>query len=321
VDDRLRVALLGLAHVHVSDHLDVVETDPGLRLAAVWDGTGLHRSRFPELARASVPAALDDADLAVVDTPTAEHEAVVAAVAEREIPLFVEKPLGRDAVEARRIAAMIDGAGIPFATGFFLRCLPVLRQVRDGRLGELVRVDAGFTHDGLRSGVFAGETAWMLDPDRAGVGAFGDLGTHLLDALRWLRPDAALTVRAAHLTMEADQALEVAGTAELTWGGTVPCTVGASWISGPGRLSIRLEGTAATALVDGGRLTVTGPEPLRRQGTSPDARDALRVFVASLRGDRAADLPTTADAVAVAELVDAVYQSWTVPSRSRFTGR
>jgi NADPH:quinone reductase-like Zn-dependent oxidoreductase len=40
----------------------------------------------------------------------------------RGIPLFVEKPLGRDAGEARRIAAMIDAAGMPFATGFLLPC-------------------------------------------------------------------------------------------------------------------------------------------------------------------------------------------------------
>jgi predicted dehydrogenase len=169
--------------------------------------------------------------------------------------------------------------------------------------------------------VFAGETAWMLDADQAGVGAFGDLGTHLLDTLRWLRPDAALTAQSAYLTTEADQALEVAGTAELTWGEAVPCTVGASWISTPGGLSIRLEGTDATALVEGGSLTVTGADPFSCEWTPPDARDALRAFIAGLRGDLAADLPTTADAITVAELVDAVYQSWTVPSRRRFTGR
>jgi predicted dehydrogenase len=309
----------------VPDHLDVVEADPDLRLTTVWDGYGLQRSRFPELARDGVEAALDDADLAIVDTPTADHEAVVAAVAERGIPLFVEKPLGRNAAEARRIAAVIDNAGIPFATGFFLRCLPALRQVRDllrdGRLGELVSVHAGFTHTGLPSGAFAGETAWMLDPDRAGFGAFGDLGTHLLDALGWLRPGAELTLHSACLTSAADQALDVAGSALLTWGESVLCTVSTSWVSRPGGLSIRLEGTVATAVVEGGRLTVSGSEHISRAGTSPDARDALRAFVAGLRGGRASDRPTTADAVAVAELVDEAYQSWTVPSRRRFTGR
>jgi predicted dehydrogenase len=320
-----RVALLGLAHVHVPDHLDVVEADPDLRLTAVWDGDSLHRTRFPELARDSVDAALDHADLAIVDTPTADHEAVVAVVADRGIPLFVEKPLGRDAAEARRVAALIDHAVVPFATGFFLRSLPALREVRDllrdGRLGEVVSAYASFTHDGLPSGAFAGETAWMLDLDRAGVGAFGDLGTHLLDALRWLWPGAELAVRHAHLTVAADHAVEVAGTALLTLGGTVPCTVSTSWVSKPGGLSVRLEGTDATAVVEGGRLTVSGCERISRAGTSPDARDALRAFVAALRDGRAGDRPTTADAVAVAELVDEVYQSWTVPSRRRFTGR
>jgi predicted dehydrogenase len=230
--------------------------------------------------------------------------------------------LGRDAAEARRIAAVIDRAGVPFATGFFLRFLPALREVRDllrdGRLGEVVSAYASFTHDGLPSGAFAGETAWMLDPDRAGVGAFGDLGTHLLDALRWLRPGAELAVRNAHLTVAADQAVEVAGTALLTWGETVPCTVSTSWVSKPGGLSVRLEGTDATAVVEGGRLTVSGAENFSRMGTSPDARDAFRAFVC---GGRASDRPTTADAVAVAELVDETYQSWTVRSRRRFTGR
>ena len=304
-----RVALLGLAHVHVPDHLAVIEADPGLRLIAVWDGDGLHRKRFPDLARASPAEALAGADLAVVDTPTADHEAVVAVVAERGIPLFVEKPLGRDGSEARRIAELIDRAVVLFATGFFLRCLPALREARElvctGRLGRLVSADASFGHGGLADGVFAGETAWMLDPARAGVGAFGDLGTHLLDVLRWLRPGVELTVDSAQLSVVPDQALDVAGTAQLAFADGVPCTVRASWVDHPGGLRVRLEGEQASAVVEDGRLTVAGRE--ERSGPPPDARDALRAFVADLRGEPVWERPTTADAVAVAQLVDDVY--------------
>jgi hypothetical protein len=85
----------------------------------------------------------------------------------------------------------------------------------------------------------------------------------------------------------------------------VPCTVHASWVYHPGALRVRLEGEQASAVVEDGRLTVTGRG--ERGGPPPDARDALRAFVADLRGEPVWDRPTTADAVAVAKLVDRVY--------------
>ena len=41
------------------------------------------------------------------------------------------------------------------------------------------------------NGVFRGDWAWMADPTQAGVGAFGDLGTHKLDLLLFLIGETA----------------------------------------------------------------------------------------------------------------------------------
>ncbi len=303
------VALLGIAHVHVGDHLDVIEADPGLRLTAVWDPDQERaRSLEPELVVADPVTAATRADIVVVDSVTSAHVELVPVAAAAGKAVFVEKPLGRSGAEAQALAAAIDRAGVPFATGFFLRCLPALRRARallqEGRLGRLVSAHARFSHPGLDDGAFAGPTAWMLDPDEAGMGGFGDLGTHLLDALSWLRPGHRLEVEHARVVTAAGVRSDVGGSALLSWDDEVPAAVHTSWLARPGGLHLALEGTAATATVQDGTLTLTGGRSQSWTAEPPDARRALQAFVADLRGQPAWEAPSTSQAVRVARLLD-----------------
>jgi len=100
------VALLGIAHVHVGDHLDVIEADPGLRLTAVWDPDQERaRSLEPELVVADPVTAATGADIVVVDSVTSAHFELVPVAAAAGKAVFVEKPLGaqrRRSSSARR---------------------------------------------------------------------------------------------------------------------------------------------------------------------------------------------------------------------------
>ncbi len=68
----------------------------------------------------------------------------------------------------------------------------------------------------------------MLDPDQPGIGALGDLGSHLIDAALWLR-SGVLHVQHANLDHVQGIGVDVAGTATLAWHDEVPLTVRASW--------------------------------------------------------------------------------------------
>lgn len=306
-----RVVLLGVAHVHAADHLAVLAADPGAELVAVYDRDPSNLIAHGELPTSRTAGwAMSGADVAVVASTTAEHVELVSMATGADLAVFVEKPLATSAATTAELAAIVDAADVPFATGMFLRCLPALGKVRtllaDRALGQLSAAHARFTHPGLYDDAFAGTAAWMRDLEQGATGGFADLGIHLLDALRWLRPDSALTVRGAHLQRQAGHALDVGGAALLDWGGT-PTTVHAGWAGRPGGLHLHLEGSLGSATVEDGDLMVrTEDLTITENGTPPRAGAALAAFLAELRGQQAWVAPTTSDAVVVAEILDTI---------------
>src|SRR2546425_881392 len=107
--------------------------------------------------------------------------------------MFVEKPLGITARESEEMANAIQKAGLLFTTGYFMRTEPAHLFLKDeiakGTFGKITRVRGSNCHAGSLKGYFDSEWRWMADPKIAGVGAFGDLGTHKLDILMWMFGD------------------------------------------------------------------------------------------------------------------------------------
>lgn len=202
------MAILGTAHPHLADHLRVLAGHA--EVCAVHPGrypTGasrrLHELRDVPVA-ADAAAALVDAEFALVCSTTAEHRELIATAVRAGTPVLVEKPLAATATEAAASAHLVATAGGRVAVAMFLRCAPALRRagefLAEGRLGELVARDALFTHPGLLDGFFADAGAmWMLEPSWGGGSAFADLVVHLVDLLRWPRPEVPLRVRGALL--------------------------------------------------------------------------------------------------------------------------
>lgn len=306
-----RVALLGVAHIHAADHLAVLRADPTAELVAVYDRDPSNVARHGELPTSRSPSwAMSNADVAVVASTTAEHVDLVSMATGAGLAVFVEKPLATSAVATAALAALVDAAGVPFATGMFLRCLPALIKVRDilaySGLGQLSAAHARFTHPGVYDETFTGTAAWMRDLDQGATGGFADLGIHLLDTLRWLRPGEALTVRGARLQRLAGDDVDVGGAALLDWDGT-PTTMHAGWTGRPGGLHLHLEGNVGSATVQDGNLTVrTEDLSITETGDPPRAGAALAAFLADLRGEHQWVPPTTSDAVAVADILDTI---------------
>ncbi|WP_406439911.1 Gfo/Idh/MocA family oxidoreductase [Streptomyces sp. NBC_00631] len=315
---RPRLAVLGTAHPHLGDHLralagraEVVAVHEGRRPGG---GSGPHPGLRGVPVVPDAAAALAGAQLALVCATTAEHSELLTAVARAGLPALVEKPLAVGLAETRELAERLTAAGTAVTTAMFLRQAPALRRARslvaDGRLGRLVACDAWFTHPGLLDGRFTGTgAAWMRDARWGARGAFADLGVHLVDLLRWLRPEAGLRVRGAvRHPPPAGLPDDAGGTALLEWGG-VPAALHAGWMSRPGGVRLRLEGTLGTLQVAGGELTLaTADGTLTEVHRPPAAGDAMTAFLTG-----AGEPAGPADAVACARVLEEIAEAAAPP--------
>jgi predicted dehydrogenase len=283
------VALLGCAHPHVPDLLGVVASEPDLRLVAVWDADP---SAVPgpvsSVAVAHADTAISRAHAVVIAAPTDQRPALCVQAARAGRPILVEKPVALTAAEARAVAREVQRSRTPALPALFLRELPALARLRgvlqERLLGRVASVSASFAHAGALEGWFRGPRAWMLDPRRAGVGGFGDLALHLVDALATLAQEPPAL---AAVTLDRDGRGDVGGAALGSWAG-VPLTLRAGWATRPGGLELAIAGAAGTATLRDGVLElardVGGAE--RWVGAPPDAGESLRAFAVRLRARR-----------------------------------
>ncbi len=115
---------------------------------------------------------------------------------------------------------------------------------------------------------------------RAGVGGFGDLALHLLDALAVLGPDEPPRLAAVALD-------DIGGTGLGRWAGR-PGHLRSSWASARRGLEITVAGGDGTAVLRGGTLELHRErgEPERWVGPPPDAGESVRAFADALRARR-----------------------------------
>jgi 1,5-anhydro-D-fructose reductase (1,5-anhydro-D-mannitol-forming) len=146
--------------------------------------------------RHGVPRWYDDAaaliadpevDAVYVATPPSSHAEYTLAAARAGKPVYVEKPMARNAAEC---GAMVDGcrdAGIPLFVAYYRRALPrfleIKRVVESGEIGD-VRFVSITLHQPLAAEELDGRALpWRVDPAIAGGGRFVDLASHMLDFL------------------------------------------------------------------------------------------------------------------------------------------
>lgn len=184
----LRLALLGVAHVHapayaalLAERGDVVvsgfsEDDPATA-AAFAARTGLRHLPLGSLL-ASRP------DGVLVCSETAKHRALVKAAAAAGAAVLCEKPIATSEADALAMQRVCTAAGVPFVTAFPARfsaaAVAVAAQLRSGQLGAVL------AYSGVNHSVAPDrEQPWFSDPLRSGGGAGMDHIVHLADLLRF----------------------------------------------------------------------------------------------------------------------------------------
>ena len=126
-----------------------------------------------------------EVDAIYIALPNALHASWALAAARARKPVLCEKPLARDAAEARDVADAFARAGLPLMEAFMYRFHPQHARVResiaDGSIGDVVAVRSAFM---FRLPELTGANI-RLSAALAG-GALMDVGCYTVDAARML---------------------------------------------------------------------------------------------------------------------------------------
>lgn len=157
--------------------------------------------------------ARDDVDLVDICTPGDSHAAIAIAALDAGKHVLCEKPLAnsvREAEEMTAAASKAAGQGVRSMVGFNYRRVPAIalarRLVSDGRLGPIRHVRASYLQDWLTDPSFP--LTWRLLATRAGSGALGDLGAHLVDLAQYLTGEPITAVSGSTTTFVTERPAE-----------------------------------------------------------------------------------------------------------------
>ncbi|MEV6267026.1 Gfo/Idh/MocA family oxidoreductase [Kribbella sp. NPDC051936] len=138
--------------------------------------------------------ARDDVQLVDVCTPGDSHAEIAIAALEAGKHVLCEKPLANTVEEAEAMTAAAEAAkakGIRSMVGFTYRRVPAIglaRQlVAEGKLGTIRHVRAQYLQDWIADP--EAPLSWRLDKEKAGSGALGDIGAHIIDLTEFITGD------------------------------------------------------------------------------------------------------------------------------------
>ncbi|MGW1809694.1 Gfo/Idh/MocA family protein [Streptomyces sp. NPDC002078] len=128
-----------------------------------------------------------------ITAPNFLHREIGVAMAEAGKHIWIEKPVGLTADDARAVADAVAKAGVQGTVGFNYRNAPAVEAARDliasGGIGTV-------THARIR--LFSdyaahpdGALTWRYERARGGSGVLGDLASHGVDLARYLLGDIA----------------------------------------------------------------------------------------------------------------------------------
>lgn len=273
------VAFVGCAHIHTPGFIQLVNSRPEIQCKSVWDHDAARAAkRAAEMGAQVAPdmAAIyadPEIEAVIVCTETNLHELVVLPAAAAKKHLFIEKPLGFGAADAAKMADAIESAGVIYQTGYYMRGdannIFLKQQIEAGAFGKITRVRGSNCHSGALGRWFDTEWRWMTDPKQAGVGAFGDLGTHSLDILLWLMGDVTQVTAQIDNGTEAYEGCDETGEGLLRFASGAIGTLAAAWDDVANPVSLLISGTEGHATVLNGQLYFQSSHVPNADGKSP----------------------------------------------------
>lgn len=324
-EKKLTVALVGGAHIHTPSFVELVKKRDDVRVKSVWDHDPARAQKLAKELNAQVvpdvKAIWSDPEIVavVIYSETNLHHELVLAAAKAGKHMFAEKPLGITGRESLAMAGAIQKANVLFTTGYFMRTEPIHLFLKDeiakGHFGKITRVRGSNCHSGSLGGWFDTDYRWMADPKIAGVGAFGDLGTHKLDILMWLVGDVAAVTADIKVVTGRYKDCDECGEGLLQFKDGVIATLAAGWVDIEDPVQLLISGTDGHAVVVDGHLYykskhvpgTDSKEPYTKLPPAP--KPPMQQFLAAVAGSKLEPLVSPGEAAARVVVMEAMYKA------------
>jgi predicted dehydrogenase len=198
----------------------------------------------------------EDIDVIDICTPGDSHAEIAIAALAAGKHVLCEKPLANSVPEARAMVAAAESAAGIAMCGFNYRRVPAAalmhQMVREGRVGTIRHVRATYLQDWIVDPQFP--LVWRLQKDKAGSGALGDIGAHIIDLTQHITGQQITGVSAITETFVKDRP-----------GGTVTVDDAAMFVArldggaaGPGALATYEASRFATGRKNALRIEING---------------------------------------------------------------
>ncbi len=140
----------------------------------------------------------DDIDLVDICTPGDTHAEIAIAALEAGKHVLCEKPLANSVEEAEAMVRAAQSAPGLSMVGFTYRRVPAIQLARtlvaEGRIGTVRHVRAQYLQDWIADP--QAPLSWRLDKQKAGSGALGDIGAHIIDLAQFVTGESVTGVSA-----------------------------------------------------------------------------------------------------------------------------
>jgi predicted dehydrogenase len=219
----------------------------------------------------------DDVHLVDVCTPGHTHAEIAIAALEAGKHVLCEKPLANTVAEAEAMAEAAARAatnGVRSMVGFTYRRVPAIGYARqlvsEGRLGDIRHVRAQYLQDWIADP--SAPMSWRLEKEKAGSGALGDIGAHIVDLTQFIMGQSITGVSGMLETFVKERPLAAEGGALSGVGG-----------EGVGQVTVD-DAAAFLARFDGGALGV-----FEATRFASGRKNAIRIEINGSRGSLAFD--------------------------------
>ncbi|MDD3168291.1 MAG: Gfo/Idh/MocA family oxidoreductase [Eubacteriales bacterium] len=130
----------------------------------------------------------DGVDIVDICTPNNMHQEMAVAAAQAGKHIFCEKPIARNAEEAKVMLDAVKKAGVKNMLAFNYRRTPAIalakKYIEEGSIGRILNFRGTYLQDW--SADPNSPLSWRFQKSIAGSGTLGDIGTHVIDIARYL---------------------------------------------------------------------------------------------------------------------------------------
>lgn len=188
----VRIGIVGVGGIGYGRHIpDIIASEDG-KVVAICDideerlkyvGDKLHLDAAHRFVHYTDLIACPDVDAVEICTPNYLHCEIALAAVKAGKPVNVEKPLDVNVEATLALQQALQESKVPNMISFSYRFKSAVRYAKEildqGMIGEIININAAY----MQSGAFipGRRLEWRFEKEKAGSGALGDLGSHLID--------------------------------------------------------------------------------------------------------------------------------------------